>query len=343
MFIRGLGTAVPPYRYTQLECWEAIQNSPQFPHLQKRSQLLLQKVLAGRNGISTRHFAVPDLSKAFDLSPDPLHERFAKGAVDLSVTAAEKALEGIDRTTIDGLVVSTCTGYLCPGLTSYVAERLGLRHDAVALDLVGHGCGATLPNWRAAKSLLDGECENVLCISVEICSAALFLDDDPGVLISAALFSDGAGAAVMTRNQTHPRKLSVSNFTSIHVPEDREFLRFEQKNGMLRNILHQDVPTKAGAHVRKLAESSIDRSKISGWIFHAGGREVLAAVARELDLNKEDLEISARILDEFGNLSSPFVYFVLERALASRVPPGQWWVCAFGAGFSAHGAVLEVD
>ena len=28
---------------------------------------------------------------------------------------------------IDALLVSTCTGYLCPGLTSYVGERLGLR------------------------------------------------------------------------------------------------------------------------------------------------------------------------------------------------------------------------
>ena len=27
---------------------------------------------------------------------------------------------------IDGIVISTCTGYLCPGLTSYVIERLGL-------------------------------------------------------------------------------------------------------------------------------------------------------------------------------------------------------------------------
>jgi alkylresorcinol/alkylpyrone synthase len=47
-------------------------------------------------------------------------------------------------------------------------------------------------------------------------------------------------------------------------------------------------------------------------------------------------------LSEFGNLSSPTVYFVLERALKDT-PDGRWWMSAFGAGFSCHGALLEVS
>jgi alkylresorcinol/alkylpyrone synthase len=48
------------------------------------------------------------------------------------------------------------------------------------------------------------------------------------------------------------------------------------------------------------------------------------------------------VLSEFGNISSPTVYFVLERALQDNVPDGLWWMSAFGAGFSCHGALLEV-
>ena len=55
---------------------------------------------------------------------------------------------------MDAMLISTCTGYLCPGLTSYVGERLGLRPDVLALDLVGQGCGAALPNLRAAEAIL---------------------------------------------------------------------------------------------------------------------------------------------------------------------------------------------
>jgi predicted naringenin-chalcone synthase len=35
----------------------------------------------------------------------------------------------------------------------------------------------------------------VLSVCVEVSSAAMYLDNDPGVLISACLFGDGAGAA----------------------------------------------------------------------------------------------------------------------------------------------------
>ena len=52
--------------------------------------------------------------------------------------------------------------------------------------------------------------------------------------------------------------------------------------------------------------------------------------------------VSARVLSAYGNLSSPFVYFVLELALRERAPSGSWWMCSFGAGFSCHGALLAV-
>jgi 3-oxoacyl-[acyl-carrier-protein] synthase III len=67
-----------------------------------------------------------------------------------------------------------------------------------ALDLVGQGCGAAIPNLRAAGALLrSDDCTKVLSICVEVCSAAFYLDNDPGVLISACLFGDGDGAAVL--------------------------------------------------------------------------------------------------------------------------------------------------
>jgi alkylresorcinol/alkylpyrone synthase len=47
-------------------------------------------------------------------------------------------------------------------------------------------------------------------------------------------------------------------------------------------------------------------------------------------------------LREFGNLSSPFVFFVLQRALQGHAPGGWWWMSSFGAGFSCHGALLKV-
>ena len=251
---------------------------------------------------------------------------------------------------MDAIIISTCTGYLCPGLTSYVSERLGLRSDVLALDLVGQGCGAALPNLRTAEALLAASrAQHVLSVCVEICSAAFYLDNDPGVLISACLFGDGAGAAVLSAQPAaHARRVEWKAARSLLSPAERDTLRFEQRDGMLRNILTREVPALAAKHVENLLAEMLEhyplkRADVTGWILHAGGREVLAALQKRLGLSETDLCLSAAVLREFGNVSSPFVFFVLERALAQNAPGGWWWLSSFGAGFSCHGALLKVD
>ena len=351
MFIVGLGIAAPPQRYTQRQCWETLQKSAPFARLAPRSRAILQKVLCGDNGIATRHLALDPLTEAFDLTPDALHARFAKHAPALAVEAAQRALKDANGEPgeMDAVLISTCTGYLCPGLTSYVSERLGLRPDVFTLDLVGQGCGAALPNLRAAEAILTaGRAKKVLSICVEVCSAAFYLDDDPGVLISACLFGDGAGAAVLA-NEPRPgrRRVEWKSGSSCLAPDKRDALRFDQKNGMLRNILLPQVPQIAGDEAAKLfagslAAAGVKRDRIAGWILHTGGRDVLLALRDKLGLGESDIRHSAAVLCEFGNMSSPTVYFVLEHALHDTVPDGFWWMSAFGAGFSCHGALLEV-
>src|SRR2546423_551208 len=257
MFITGLGTASPPSRYAQKEFWEVFQNSAQSRLLSSRSRAIVKKVLTGNNGIRTRHLALDNLNQAFELTPDALHARFLKHAPALAAQAARSALDDSQTQPeqIDAIIISTCTGYLCPGLTSYVSELLHLRPDVLALDLVGQGCGAALPNLRTGEALLNsGDCSRVLSICVEVCSAALYFDDDPGVLISACLFGDGAGAAVLANEPSGKRRLEWKMSRSLIEPNDRHLLRFEQKEGRLRNILTPQVPPLAAGHAAKVFE-----------------------------------------------------------------------------------------
>ncbi len=351
MFITGLGTATPARRYTQKECWEAAQTVAEFSRLNARSRAIIKKVLLGNNGIVSRYLALNSVAEAFEMTPDALHARFAHHAPLLATQAAERALEQarLKAADVGALIVSTCTGYLCPGLTSYVCERLGLNASVLALDLVGQGCGAALPNLRTAAGLLQTRgCETVLCVCVEVCSAAFYLDNDPGVLVSACLFGDGAGAAIVAnRASAHTRRVEWKATGSVLNPAERDLLRFEQKNGMLRNILTPAVPALAARHAQRVfrdveAETRIGPDQIQTWIWHAGGREVLRALQEQFGLEEEDLCWSATVLRELGNISSPFVFHVLQRALANGAPGGFWWMSSFGAGFSSHGALLEV-
>jgi alkylresorcinol/alkylpyrone synthase len=351
MFIIGLGTAAPPQRYAQRECWDAVKGLPQIAQLKPRSQAILKKVLCGDNGVDARHLALDPFLEIFDQTPDALQARFARHAPALATEAARRALKDADcpPTEIDAILISTCTGYLCPGLTSYVSEQLGLRANIFALDLVGQGCGAALPNLRAAESILTaGRAKKVLSVCVEICSAAFYLDDDAGVLISACLFADGAGAAILSNEPLPDRRRVEWKFTDSRlVTAERDTLRFSHKNGMLRNILLPQVPqvaseTAAELFGESLVAAGVKRDQITGWILHTGGRDVILALRDRLRLSEADVRHSTAVLREFGNISSPTVYFVLERALHDTVPDGLWWMSAFGAGFSCHGALLEV-
>jgi alkylresorcinol/alkylpyrone synthase len=251
---------------------------------------------------------------------------------------------------IDAVIVSTCTGYLCPGLSGYVSERLDLPRDARGYDLVGQGCAGALPNWQLASALLESkQCACVLSICVEVSSAAMYLDDDPGVLISACLFGDGAGAAVLTRDRPAAgRAVQWRHAASLTDPTAREALRFEHRGGLLRNVLTPAVPRLAAKYAREVFLNALGIAKlkstdVTAWIFHAGGRDVLLAIQQDLDLPPEALRYSREVLKQYGNLSSAFVYFVLDAALADTAPAGWWWLSSFGAGFSCHGALLSVE
>lgn len=343
MFLHALTTAVPPASFTPADCWSVAQLSPVRDRLSRKSQFILRTILHGDHGIAKRHFATADLEHVFDLSPDELNTRFRHEAPALAGRALTAALDPLHLrpADLDALLICTCTGYLCPGLTSYVAEQLGLRSNALLQDLVGLGCGAAIPMLRSASHILAAHPNaTVACVAVEICSAAFYLDDDPGVLVSACLFADGAAASIW-RAQPPPDALPLRafDFDTLHLPAHRDKLRFEQRNGKLRNLLHRSVPELASAAVNELWSRRGPRA-VSRVITHTGGRDVLDAI--EPVVTPHSLHASRDVLRDYGNMSSPSVLFALDHALREEPPngTGDFWLVSFGAGFSAHSCRL---
>lgn len=350
MYINSIGTAHPPQSWSQEQCWDAIQASPYATSLRPGSIAILKKVLLGDSGIERRHFSLEGLMQVFEDDPDSLHERYSRWAPALLEKASRDALSenGVAPGEIDGVIVSTCTGYLCPGLTGYLAESLGLDPSVVFVDLVGHGCGAALPNLSLGASLIaSGQCRRILSCCVEICSAAFYLDDDPGVLISACLFADGASATILSDLPLHTSgHLKWGQFVTHLDPSRREALRFKSSRGLLKNILSPAVPGLAAGGCRILLSElerkhGITMDEISGWVFHAGGKKVLEAIENELQLESRQLAHSYQVLRDAGNMSSPSVIFALKNMIHSSPPAGLWFLSSFGAGLSSFGATLE--
>lgn len=341
MYLQALATAVPPRALTQRQCWQIAREAPALRRLHRRSQLILRSILTGDTGIETRHFAITDIARVFDWSADELNAAFRREAPRLAAEALRRTLQetGTKPHELDALFICTCTGYLCPGVSSYVAEHLGLRADAVLHDVVGMGCGAAIPTLEAASHLLAARSDAlVACVAVEVCSAAFYLDDDDGVLVSACLFSDGA-AATLWRAQPGPSALRCHEFNSIHLPAKRDLLRFETRQGRLRNLLDRSVPEEAAAAVSALW-AGVRAPEPATVLVHPGGRDVLDAVGARFP--GQSLAASRQVLCRHGNMSSPSVLFALDEHLhAHPRPEGDLWLVSFGAGFSAHACRLS--
>jgi alkylresorcinol/alkylpyrone synthase len=319
----------------------------------KPDELTLYRRILLDGKIRGRHLGMECLSEALETDHDRLLARFEKFARSTGTLAARRALAeaGVEPSAITGLVVNTCTGYLCPGLSSYIAEDLGLRTSIRFQDLMGMGCGAAVPNLEAAVGMLDRSGEGpVLSVAVEVCSATIFPLHEPELVVSNSIFGDGAAAAVLDWvPDSDPGGLArISDFSTGLFPEHREALRYTTEGGRLRNHLSKRVPGIGARAVKEvadrlLARHGLSRKDISWWAVHPGGTVVLGQVAKALELPQEALRFSYRVFEQYGNMSSPSVLFVLRAILDhGRPQPGQkGMLLSFGAGFSAFASLVE--
>ena len=345
----GLGTAVPLLRVPQSEVLDFILKRFE---IGDGARELYRRSMRG-DAILTRHFALSSLEECLETDLNKVNARFERSAVELSVQALSRALQaaGVEAASIDFLAAATCTGYLCPGLSAYIVERAGLRSDVRLADIVGMGCGAALPTLEQASNFLranPGSTAAIVC--TEICSAAMYSNEEPGIIVSNAIFADGAAALILRAEGDgyEGRGLArVRAFASETRPEWRDTLRFRTDDGRLKNVLARRVPEQAGealaaVSARLLTGAGLGMSDVGGWVMHAGGSRVLDEAERFLHLSGGELAAARKVLRDFGNMSSPTVLFVLAETLRTGMKAGTHAVMAsFGAGFSAHAALLE--
>jgi alkylresorcinol/alkylpyrone synthase len=208
-----------------------------------------------------------------------------------------------------------------------------MRPDVFLQDLVGQGCGAAIPTLRAARGQLALEPgAKVAVLAVEVCSAAFYIDNDPGVVVSACLFGDAACAAIFD-NEGAPGSCRFDLFDTLHRPDQRELLRFTSREGKLRNILSPAVPEAAAEAVDHLCRRA-DLGNGATVVPHPGGRDILQALEGKLPY--PCAPEAGEVLRRYGNVSSPSVLLVLEELLRDPERVGEFWLTSFGAGFSCH-------
>jgi alkylresorcinol/alkylpyrone synthase/polyketide synthase Type III len=336
----GLGTAVPPASIGPEEAWRLLgYRDPRVLRLFRNA------------GVEKRHVGFDPATFRAGESPDALAARFERVALDLAARAARRALDaaGLAPDAPAAVFAATCTGYLCPGIATRLVPILGLRDSVERGDLVGHGCSGSFP-------LLQRGCDfaaarpgaAALLVAVEVCSAAYFVDDDPETEVANAICADGAAAAVVRAGEDADRGPAFERFASALAPEHQGLVGFGRKDGYLRVKLDERIPGLAGpllarAVERLLVPGGLRPDDVSRWALHPGGKRVLERAIPAGGLPDAAREPATSIYREYGNMSSPTVLFVLERALSGRpLAAGETLVLAgLGPGFVAEAALLR--
>jgi predicted naringenin-chalcone synthase len=344
-YIAAIGVATPDFVVSQQEAVDFLLRH--YDSLLSARSLRIVKRIFAHPAISQRRLAVDALPSLLAEDQNSRIERFTRQAVTLAARAIGNALAATayKPEQITALIVNTCTGYICPGLSTYLIEELGLSGRVQAFDLVGGGCGGAIPNLQLAEALLRVNSEAVVVsVSVEICSATFQMGDDISLIVSNALFGDGAAAALVTNRPGPWRLVAAANLTD---PACREEVRYIYKNGQLHNQLADNLPelvNRCAAQVVDdvLRPGGLELDDIRFWALHPGGDKIISAVKQGLRLTEEQLRPTRLILSEYGNMSSPTVFFVLREICRLNAEKNDYCLMvAYGAGLSAHALLLR--
>jgi alpha-pyrone synthase len=82
-------------------------------------------------------------------------------------------------------------------------------------------------------------------------------------------------------------------------------------------ILNARIPDLIGDEIKDLLHRvgdklQVDVSKIDNYAVHPGGKKILDSVKNSLGLMNNELELSYQVLQQYGNMSSPTILFLLK-------------------------------
>lgn len=357
--LHGLGVAAPPGKLDQTaaadlarercagterqEAW--LRRIYQHSRVQRRGSVLL-KPGGGAAGFEA-FFAPP--SSLQDRGPTTAMrmQRYEEEAGPLAERACRAVFDdaSIGPAAITHLVTVSCTGLVSPGLDAQLIQRLGLSPDIGRLNLGFMGCHGALNGLRAASGLAQSDPEaRVLLCCVELCSLHFQYGWDPQKIVANGLFADGAGAVILGPGESRASGWQLIGSHSRLAPETNEAMSWRVGDHGFEMTLSSEVPALLRDSLREwlegwLAGHEMGVSDVAHWVIHPGGPEVLRAATQVLELPEEASRLSAEVLAEHGNMSSPTVLFILDRLRLQGVT-GPCVVMGFGPGLSLEAALL---
>jgi 3-oxoacyl-[acyl-carrier-protein] synthase-3 len=259
--------------------------------------------------------------------------------VELAVAAGRGALvdAGIDGPLIDLVILASVSQERpLPTHAAQVATRVGAR-AAGAFDL-GAACTGFVSALATGTAFIEsGRARHVLVVAADTLSR----QSDPDDRSTAALFGDGAGAAVLGVGRQHGIgviELGADGAAS-------ELITNDDQTGLIRMQGHETF-IQAVARMEQATRAVCERAgvdvveDIDLFVFHQANARITRTLTERLGCDP------GKVVDciaELGNTSAASVPLALEHARADRrlTAGTRVLLCAVGAGFTWGAALLE--
>ncbi|MEO6230742.1 MAG: type III polyketide synthase [Ferruginibacter sp.] len=363
--IVSIATGVPPYKHFQTD----ICTFANTIYCNNADDSRKMKFLYNHSGIDTRYSVMPDYSthqsgrrfyeKNDTLEPFPSLEKrmewYADNAVMLSVKTIQECISGkIEKDAITHLITVSCTGLSAPGLDLEIMEAMNLPGNIFRTSVNFMGCYAAIHALKLADAICKNTMEaNVVIVCTELCTLHFQKENSIDNITSTLLFGDGSAALLVQHNESNYRGLIIKDFCSEVSFKGKKDMSWQLSSsgflmtlsGYVPDLVKQDFNTLLEKALKK---TSINKSDITHWCIHPGGKKILEAIQKSADLGTSELQYSYDVLKEYGNMSSPTILFVLQKVmqeLTNNPPEKQATIfsVAFGPGLTMETFIATYD
>lgn len=362
--IIAIGTANPDYCFDQQLISEFMSRAARL----SPSETTKLKALYRASGIGKRYSVIPDFGGGpenysfFPTTPDmepfpSVKDRmqlYKKEALPLAIRAIDKCLKSapdLRLSDITHLITVSCTGMYAPGLDIEIVQALNLSPGIQRTCINYMGCYAAFNALKAADAFCKADPDTrVLIVCVELCTIHFQKSKDPDHLLSNALFSDGASAAIVSPEGIEGKNLELSGFHCDLEPQGKKDMTWHISDFGFEMTLSSYVPELIRSGISNLTKKLLERlssnqESISLLAIHPGGKRILEVIEEELKFPKIANLPAYKVLKEYGNMSSATLFFVLKellKTLTQEDSEKNVLSFAFGPGLTLESMILKV-
>jgi len=301
--------------------------------------------------IKYRNFCKP---LSFYSKPNTFEERnneYIQLSLDYSIQAAEECIAkaGIDKNDITDIFFVSTTGLATPSLDGMIINKMRLNPHVKRSPLWGLGCGGGVSGMaKANTAALANPNAVVLLIAVELCSLTLIKSDySKSNFIGSSLFSDGIAACIVKGDNHHDKSpVSYIDSSSKLYYDSLEVMGWDFQDSGFKVLFSKDIPAFIHEHIGAdigefLSKHNLGLADIKNFIFHPGGKKVLDAYQDTLAVEGDFLQKTREVMNNYGNMSSATVLYVLEQFMREGFEPGYGLMLSMGPGFSSEMVLLK--